>query len=57
MLSQQDQPPSEPKRWGGISFFRFDEDRNIEQELGEESEPGPFGRLLVDPNTPDTNSR
>lgn len=33
------------RRWGGISLFRFDADGKIEQEIGEESAPGPFGRL------------
>ena len=46
--NQQGQAPSKPKHWGGISFFRFDEGGKIEQELGEESEPGPVGRLLAD---------
>ena len=54
---QQDQAPSELKHWGGISFFRFDEDGNIEQEIGEESEPGPVGRLLAGVNRPDGNDR
>jgi hypothetical protein len=36
---------SKPQSWGGISFFRFDNAGKIVEEIGEESEPGPFGRL------------
>ncbi len=31
--------------WGGISFFRFDDSGKIEAEIGEESTPGPIGRV------------
>lgn len=31
--------------WGGISFFRFDADGRVIEELGEESTPGPVARL------------
>ncbi len=31
--------------WGGISLFRFDSHGKITHEMGEESEPGPIGRL------------
>lgn len=40
-----DQTPSQPHHWGGITFIRFDEFGDIVQELGEESDPGPFGRM------------
>ena len=33
------------RAWGGISLFRFDDHGKITLELGEESEPGPMGRL------------
>lgn len=31
--------------WGGISLFRFDAEGKITAEIGEESSPGPMGRL------------
>jgi len=31
--------------WGGITLYRFDDSGKIVLEVGEESEPGPFGRL------------
>jgi hypothetical protein len=31
--------------WGGISLFRFDAEGRITAEIGEESTPGPMGRL------------
>jgi len=34
--------------WGGITLFRFDKDGKIVAEIGEESEPGPYGRLRSD---------
>lgn len=40
------EPPSnEVHSWGGITLFRFDGRGRITAEIGEESEPGPFGRL------------
>lgn len=38
-------PTNELHRWGGITLFRFDGSGRITAEIGEESEPGPFGRL------------
>ena len=32
--------------WGGISLFQFDDSRRIIAEIGEESEPGPFERIV-----------
>jgi hypothetical protein len=38
--------PGEPaSEWGGISLFRFDAAGQITAEIGEESTPGPMGRL------------
>jgi SnoaL-like domain len=38
--------PGEPaSEWGGISLFRFDAEGQIIAEIGEESAPGPIGRL------------
>lgn len=31
--------------WGGITLFQFDEYGKITREIGEESSPGPFGRI------------
>jgi len=31
--------------WGGMSLFRFDAEGKITAEIGEESTPGPMGRL------------
>ncbi len=31
--------------WGGITYYRFNEKGEITEEVGEESTPGPFGRL------------
>ena len=39
------QPTGEVSSWGGITLFTFDESGKITTEIGEESEPGPFGRL------------
>lgn len=40
------EPPSDTvERWGGISLFRFDKSGRILAEIGEESAPGPMGRL------------
>lgn len=36
------------KRWGGITVFHFDGTGRIAAEFGEESQPGPFGRLRSD---------
>ena len=38
-------PSGQVHEWGGISLFRFDKAGKIVAEIGEESEPGPFGRL------------
>jgi hypothetical protein len=31
--------------WGGISYFRFDDQGRVEAEIGEESTPGPAARV------------
>ena len=31
--------------WGGMSFFRFDSNGKVIEEVGEESTPGPVARL------------
>lgn len=49
-VDQPTQSPSELQQWGGITFLRFDEDGKITQEIGEESNPGPIGRLLASAN-------
>jgi len=41
--SQSDAGPH--KSWGGITVYHFNEAGEIETEVGEESEPGPIGRL------------
>lgn len=33
------------QHWGGITFFRFDKSGKINEEIGEESSPGPYGRI------------
>jgi ketosteroid isomerase-like protein len=38
-------PPGQEHRWGGLTLFRFDQAGKVEAEVGEESEPGPMGRL------------
>ena len=45
-LGLQGNPPTyQEHRWGGITLFHFDESGRIEAEIGEESTPGPVGRL------------
>lgn len=39
------EPTNEIQRWGGITLIRFNDKGKIEAEIGEESEPGPMGRL------------
>lgn len=42
-------PPTQKEHsWGGISMFRFDDEGRIIEELGEESDPGPFERLATE---------
>ncbi len=52
-FSATDRMASEPsvarQSWGGISFFRFDEDGRVVEELGEESTPGPTARRSMPP--------
>ena len=36
--------------WGGITLFKFNNQNQIAQEVGEESTPGPFARLTVQKN-------
>ena len=38
-------PTNEVHKWGGITLIRFDDAGRITAEVGEESEPGPVGRL------------
>jgi hypothetical protein len=38
-------PPGREHRWGGLTLLRFDQAGKVEAEVGEESEPGPMGRL------------
>ena len=38
-------PTNQEHSWGGITLFRFNEEGKITAEIGEESEPGPIGRL------------
>jgi hypothetical protein len=56
-IDQGDQSPSEPQHWGGITFVRFDDDGKIAQEIGEESDPGPFGRLRASVKGSDGDDR
>ena len=39
------QASGQRQSWGGISYFAVNDDGRVELELGEESTPGPFGRL------------
>ncbi len=43
--SSGEAPTNEAHRWGGITLLRFDGEGKIAAEIGEESTPGPFGRL------------
>lgn len=38
-------PTGQIHEWGGITVIRFDDEGKIIAEIGEESEPGPMGRL------------
>ena len=39
------EPTNEIHEWGGMTLIRFDSDGRIAVEIGEESAPGPMGRL------------
>ncbi len=39
------EPTNEIHSWGGITLIRFNKDGKIVAEIGEESEPGPMGRI------------
>lgn len=41
-------PTGQEESWGGITFIRFNKDGKIEAEIGEESSPGPIGRITRD---------
>lgn len=41
------EPTNETHKWGGITLIRFDDEGKIVAEIGEESEPGPMGRVPV----------
>ncbi len=43
------QPRGEVERWGGITLVRFNDAGKIEAEIGEESNPGPVGRVSLQP--------
>lgn len=43
--NDQNNISEQKQNWGGITLFRFDDSGKIIQELGEESTPGPYGRL------------
>ena len=44
--SQQDEPLTDQEHsWGGITLFRFNRSDKIVAEIGEESTPGPVGRV------------
>ncbi len=43
--SEQNNATDHQQNWGGITLFRFDESGKIIEEIGEESNPGPYGRL------------
>jgi hypothetical protein len=46
--ARQDRPPTNREHsWGGITLFRFNSAGKIVEEVGEESEPGPFERLAA----------
>jgi len=34
-----------PRRWGGITYLRFDDRGHVVEEIGEESTPGPVERV------------
>jgi hypothetical protein len=42
-------PDAQPVAWGGITVFHFDSSGAITAEIGEESSPGPYGRLAEGP--------
>jgi hypothetical protein len=45
--ARKDRPPTnQVHNWGGITLVRFDGAGKIVEEVGEESEPGPFKRLM-----------
>jgi len=49
---QKGKPPTnEVHSWGGISLIRFDDDGKVVEELGEESAPGPYGRMRDEGST------
>lgn len=35
----------EPRTWGGITLIEFDDSGRVRAEIGEESTPGPIGRI------------
>lgn len=39
------EPSAEERAWGGITLIRFDGQGRVVAEIGEESTPGPIGRL------------
>ena len=41
-------PANQVQKWGGITLIRFNEAGKIEAEIGEESDPGPYGRVAQD---------
>lgn len=41
------EPSAEERAWGGITLIRFDEQGKVAAEIGEESTPGPIGRLVA----------
>ena len=43
--AEQNSGSDDFQSWGGITLYRFDDSGKIVLEVGEESEPGPFGRL------------
>lgn len=43
-------PTTDRHTWGGITVLRFDAEGRIAAEIGEESTPGPMGRLTMAPD-------
>jgi ketosteroid isomerase-like protein len=46
-LQRGDPDDKQIQSWGGITVLHFDESNKIVAEFGEESQPGPYGRLKI----------
>jgi len=55
-VNNEDDEPSAPIEWAGISVLCFDENGKIEKEYGLESPPGAFSQLLAGELTDDVEN-